>query len=179
MRAPGSTRSLLAVAPSACRFALIRFAIAFALLLIASVSRANETNARNKVLWQYPTIANRLFAPLATVAVDSDGSVYANSLSQLLYALNRDGSEKWRFDARSLIWGDVALASNGTLYVGSKTMFALRPDGSLKWRFPSSGAANDLSAPAISKAGQIYFTSEGRLFALRDCLKSNSKASQH
>ncbi|HEV2405344.1 MAG TPA: PQQ-binding-like beta-propeller repeat protein, partial [Ktedonobacterales bacterium] len=84
------------------------------------------------------------------------------------YALNPNGTLKWRFPAKDVIDSSPAIGADGTIYFGShdKMFYALKPDGTKKWEFPTRGEIG--SSPAIGADGTVYFNStDGNLYALR------------
>jgi outer membrane protein assembly factor BamB len=110
---------------------------------------------------------------LSTPAVDKDGTIYFSSLSDYFFALNPDGTEKWKYKLpfTADTWSSPAIANDGTIYTGSARrydeneegesdkdlgeMFAFNPDGTLKWHFALFNA--DMSAsPAIAEDGTVY-----------------------
>lgn len=121
---------------------------------------------------------------LSTPAVAKDGTIYFSSLSDLFFALNPDGSEKWRHELpiTSDTWTSPVIGKDGTIYIGSarrklegsKTheyfdppiggLYAFDPDGTLKWHVV---AQSDMAgSPAIGDDGTIYaFIAEGKVEA--------------
>ncbi len=95
-----------------------------------------------------------------------DGTIYTPDNASLLYAVNPDGSEKWRAEtggARS----SPLVAEDGTVYVGSTDggLYAVDPDGNVRWRFDAGDRIN--SAPNIAENGTIYVASNAQqLFAV-------------
>jgi len=89
-------------------------------------------------------------------AISSDGTVYASSDEGYLYAINPDGSLKWKFKTKGVVWSSPAIAQDGTIYVGSDDnyLYAINPDGSLKWKFKTGNMV--VSSPAIAQDGTIY-----------------------
>jgi outer membrane protein assembly factor BamB len=60
------------------------------------------------------------------------------------YAINPDGSQKWRLTTEQLtVFSSPAIGADGTIYVGSHdyNLYAINPDGSQKWSF-TTGDAN-------------------------------------
>ncbi|MEZ4672888.1 MAG: PQQ-binding-like beta-propeller repeat protein [Caldilineaceae bacterium] len=135
--------------------------------------------------WRYPLTGERVinFAP----TVDADGTIYVGTWGDRrdgffpgkLFALNADGSLKWRFvppepeqdsTGRCCIWGtveaSVAIGQDGTLYFGrgDNKLYALNPaDGTLAWQFrtfpdgqPAAGG-QVISSPVLGADGTIYF----------------------
>ncbi|MFC1539819.1 PQQ-binding-like beta-propeller repeat protein, partial [Candidatus Latescibacterota bacterium] len=56
---------------------------------------------------------------VSSPAVGEDGTIYVGSNDSGLYAVNPDGTEKWRFEADGSIWSSPAIGNNGILYFGS------------------------------------------------------------
>jgi outer membrane protein assembly factor BamB len=94
--------------------------------------------------------------------IDKDGTIYCKGafdyLDRYLYAINPDGTEKWKYKTGGLILGSSpAIAEDGTIYFGAwdRYLYALYNNGTLKWRFPSYG--DIYSSPAIAEDGTVYF----------------------
>ena len=93
-------------------------------------------------------------------AIDSDGTIYVGSedgyRDGYLYAIDPDGSLKWKFETGGSVDSSPAIGSDGTIYVGSRGGYlnAINPDGSLKWEFKTGGRID--SSPAIGSDGTIY-----------------------
>ena len=84
-----------------------------------------------------------------------------------LYAINADGSLKWKFTTGANVSSTPALGSDGTIYVGSddNKFYAVNPDGTQKWVFQGSGDFS--SGAAIATDGTVYVVSEYRdIYAL-------------
>jgi M6 family metalloprotease-like protein len=66
---------------------------------------------------------------------------------------------KWKFKTEGVVESSPAVASDGTIYVGSADtyLYAVKPDGSLKWQFVTSGQI--WSSPVIATDGTIYIGS--------------------
>lgn len=102
----------------------------------------------------------------STPAIDSEGVIYFSDY-KTLYALNPDGSEKWRNK-----YGDytacatVLIESAKTIYVADKTkhLFAFKmDDGTIKWN--NNTAATDkteIGGPAVADDGTIYLGGEDK-----------------
>jgi len=91
-------------------------------------------------------------------AIGEDGTIHVGSPDGYLYALNPDGSIKWRwFDCSGLwMYPSPAIGADGTIYVGNSDNYlcAVNPDGTLLWRYRTLGQTN--SSPAIDANGIIY-----------------------
>ena len=75
-------------------------------------------------------------------AIGSDGTIYVGANDNYLYAINPDGSRKWRFKTGDFVTSSPAIGSDGTIYVGSgdNYLYAINSDGSIPFTrstFPS------------------------------------------
>ena len=123
----------------------------------------------NDSLWQAVATGAITGAP----AVASDGTVYAGSTDNSLYAFAADGTPKWSFPTGSLIdTCSPAIGADGTVFVGSGDgkLYALNPDGTLKWSHDFNTAALPVGAgnsPAVAGDGTVYIKiSDGFLHAI-------------
>jgi outer membrane protein assembly factor BamB len=99
-------------------------------------------------------------------AIGPDGTIYVGSADSSLYAVNPDGTVKWRYAAFANVQSAPAIAPEGTVYFGSdrNCVCALNPDGTLKWSYSTGGSVR--SSPAISADGTVYVGStDHRLYA--------------
>ncbi len=116
-------------------------------------------------LWSFETGDGIESSP----AVGADGAIYFGSHDGFLYALNPDGTERWRFDAgppsyderwdvSKAIMSSPAIAPDGTIYVNSSAnyLFAINPDGTEKWRFYVKWGSDFWSSPTVGPDGTIY-----------------------
>ncbi len=95
-------------------------------------------------------------------AIDRDGTIYIGSDSDTLYAINPNGTIKWRFGTGSDIDSSPAIANDGTTYIGSEDgyFYAIRPNGSLKWKYLKGDGYFGDSSPSIGLDGTIYVGSD-------------------
>ena len=98
--------------------------------------------------------------------ISDNGTIYAPSFDGYLYALSPNGTMQWRATTGpSIAAAGIALASDGTIYVGTEILRAYYPNGTLKWE-------NDYHAemwgtvPAISADGTIFISGGGYLVAI-------------
>lgn len=108
-------------------------------------------------------------------SIDQDGTIYFISPPEYLFAVNPDGTEKWRhsiYTAAHMAASPI-IAPDGTIYVGSESyphnqkekdkqefgarVYAINPDGTEKWRYDTEGSclANPL---ALANDSIIYAT---------------------
>ncbi|UCD14668.1 MAG: PQQ-binding-like beta-propeller repeat protein [Thermoplasmatales archaeon] len=108
---------------------------------------------------------------LSSPAIASDGTIYFTSFSNYLYALNSDGTEKWRYPVHIYVdvWSSPVIGSDGTIYVGSQQyppgdvpniqyfgiLYAINSDGTLKWKY-DSGSSGMCASPAIGHDRTVY-----------------------
>jgi len=105
-------------------------------------------------------------------AIAEDGTIYFGTLWSLgnggkIFAVNPDGTEKWRYQTGGAIVSDPAIGDDGTIYIGSldNYLYALYPNGTLRWRFKTGDDVK--SPPSIAEDGTIYFGSfDDNLYAL-------------
>ena len=113
----------------------------------------------------------------SSAAISSDGTIYIRSFSNYLYAINPDGTQKWKFPivVTADSWSSPIIGEDGTIYVGSGRediggdggeLFAINPDGTQKWYYQ---AQSDVFPTAtIADDGTIYSGAggDGEFFAL-------------
>jgi eukaryotic-like serine/threonine-protein kinase len=98
-----------------------------------------------------------------------DGTIYFGSWDKYFYALNPDGTLKWKFAAGGEIDSSPAVGADETVYFGShdKKLYAIAPDGRKRWEYATGGPI--ISSPALNGNGVIYFTSvDGFCYALNE-----------
>lgn len=93
--------------------------------------------------------------------IDENGVLYIGARDTFLYAINPNGTERWRYDLKGQSSSSPAIAEDGTIYVGcgDYKLYAINSDGTLKWCSSFSGAIK--SSPTIGTDGTIYFCSTG------------------
>lgn len=90
--------------------------------------------------------------------IDNDGIIYIGS-AFYFFAINPNGTLKWKFRTDELIRDSAAIADDGTIYIGDieGKLYAINPDGSKKWIFREMPEFYCIfSSPAIDKDGNIY-----------------------
>ena len=105
--------------------------------------------------------------------VGPDGTIYVGANNSNFYAVNPDGSLKWKYEAepeRAGIWSSAALSPDGrTVYFGANKggIYAVNTaDGKLEWEAPLFGGSV-YASPTLDKNGTLYVgTTTGHVFAL-------------
>lgn len=108
----------------------------------------------------------------ATPAIAADGTIYILPMSGNLFAINPDGTEKWKYPVWAFknVWTSPSIGPDGTIYVGSEEyppresgktseknafIYAINPDGTLKWEFDTDSNWST-SVPSIGDDGTVY-----------------------
>jgi outer membrane protein assembly factor BamB len=121
-------------------------------------------NPDSTLKWQYPADSvqksiinpNNDFLP-SSPSIDADGTIYCSLSDDYFYAINSDGTLKWRYQLGNLSRSSPTIGFNGTIYFGSndKNLYALNSDGSLKWQYRARSYI--YSSPAVISDGTICF----------------------
>ena len=111
--------------------------------------------------------------------IGADNTIYIATHENNLFAIDSNGTVKWKFDAggtvdigeyrtKKGIVSTPAIAVDGTIYITTleNWLIAVNPDGTEKWRFehPTSHF-NGWTSPTIGKDGTIYLSSAGKWFS--------------
>ena len=115
--------------------------------------------ATGAVLWDIHTD----FDVDTGITLGPDGTIYFGS-GEELWAVDADGSPRWRFRARVKIFSAPAVADDGTIYFGAQDdwFYALAPDGHLLWRIRSDRPDDNDSSAIVADDGTIFFGSDDR-----------------
>jgi outer membrane protein assembly factor BamB len=117
-------------------------------------------------IWRFQLAAGENISLNSSPAIGTDGTIYVGSSDSALYAVNPDGTLKWRFLTGRNVESSPAIAPDGIVYFGSDDhyVYSVNPDGILKWRYSTDG---DVTSPAIAADGTVYVDSrDGYLYAL-------------
>jgi outer membrane protein assembly factor BamB len=97
--------------------------------------------------------------------IGPDGVIYTGG--DAIYAINPNGTLRWRFTTGGHVSSAPALLSDGTAVAGSQdnVIYAIAPNGAKRWDFR---AGDDVeSTPAVAEDGTVYVGSDdGKLYAL-------------
>jgi outer membrane protein assembly factor BamB len=110
------------------------------------------------------------FGPVGEIkgsaSIAPDGTIYVPSFGGYFYALYPNGTMKWQASTGGIIASaGVALAEDGTIYVGTEVLRAYYPNGTLKWSTDVQGNIYG-TVPAVSADGTIYVSAGGSLVAV-------------
>ena len=122
---------------------------------------------------------------LSTPAVGRDGTIYFTTMESLLFAVSKDGKEKWRvpiLTSDNHGWVSPLIGNDGTIYVSSSRqddfatkdtagVYAFNPDGSIKWYFPHSFGGG--GSPSITRDGKTIYASGYRAIGKMEEDKGN------
>ncbi|NQE45677.1 hypothetical protein C5S31_06635 [ANME-1 cluster archaeon GoMg2] len=128
------------------------------------IAKLYAVNVNGTEKWNY-TFSGLFSGP----AIGFDGTIYFGVIGSNwgLYAINPDGSLKWRSYVSLRICGSPSIASDGTIYLQTDYgLWAINPDGTIKWRADYIVDPMASFTPAISRNGTIYAISENKLFAV-------------
>jgi outer membrane protein assembly factor BamB/subtilisin family serine protease len=131
----------------------------------------------NDADWQFAASSTGFIS--APPAVGPDGTLYLFDELGFLFAVNPDGTRKWRTTASAITGSSYqctpAVGADGTIYLGdvlgttatlTSGVYAINPaDGARKWRFATRGY--NYGSPAVAADGTIYAKcSDGNLYAI-------------
>jgi outer membrane protein assembly factor BamB len=135
-------------------------------------SLIDTSHVDGTLLWTFEVDGNAEAPP----SIGADGTIYVGTHGNSLYAINPDGTEKWKFNVGKPVYspefGDSkgvlstpAVARDGTIYFSSISdyFFAINPDGTEKWRVKLAFTADVWTSPLIGPDGTIY-TGSARSF---------------
>ena len=119
-------------------------------------------SGKNYLQWVYP-----IGSSTSTPAIGTDSTIYVGSYDSNLYAINPDGTLKWKYKTGDVIESSPAVGADGVIYVGSNDnkVYAINSDGTLKWSYSTSGYV--VSSPAVGTNSTVYVGSyDGKLYAI-------------
>jgi len=98
-------------------------------------SRLYKVSLQGEIIWSFDT--GKTISNNTTPMVTNDGTIIAsNGLGGIIFAINSDGSLKWRYDIKEWIQHrGINIGKDGTIYVVDvkKTLYAINQTGNLLW----------------------------------------------
>jgi outer membrane protein assembly factor BamB len=98
---------------------------------------------------------------LSSPVLDQNGTIYIGADGEdCLFALNPDGTEKWRANIGNIV-ESPAIGADGTIYVGTVygNLHAIYPNGTQRWQINLGTDSWTISSPVIDQNGTIYTAS--------------------
>jgi len=142
------------------------FAALFAILL-----SCGDQGKEPEIRWRFTSAAF-----LAAPAIGPDGTIYAFSEKDTLYAFNQDGAIRWRLGLPDTIFYHPSnlfiapvIAADGTIYLFAADgyLYSINPAGSINWRFPIKTTFPTIcGTPALGADNRIYVYAPESLYAL-------------
>jgi outer membrane protein assembly factor BamB len=119
----------------------------------------------SNVRWTFPTG----HGIVSSAVFDTEGTIYTASYDGFLYAINPDGSEKWKYqiNINPGVQSTPTVAPDGTIYIGSfdHKLYAIDSAGDFLWDFETG--AEVVSSAMIADDGTIYIASfDGFVYAI-------------
>ncbi|MBR9683664.1 PQQ-like beta-propeller repeat protein [Candidatus Woesearchaeota archaeon] len=118
-------------------------------------------------LWYFETESSTESMPTPSI---KDNTLYFGADDSYFYALNLDGTVKWKYKTAGFIEASPSIGADGTIYIGTSNVergnpsfYAFNPDGTVKWT-NSERSDSIISSAAIGKDGSIYVGSFGGVF---------------
>lgn len=99
--------------------------------------------------------------PLSVPAQGADGTIYVSDSHGVLFALDQDGTEKWRLETQTPgMMAPPVVAADGHTYVATADgLLGISPNGTIEWRQPGTPPAKNLpAAPAFDSKGNLVYT---------------------
>ena len=127
---------------------------------VKTLTMTMEVDNRQK--WRFDTGSVR-----SSPAIAPDGTVYVGSDDHHLYAINPDGTEKWRFQTDYFLDPSPAIGPDDIVYAPScdGNLYSLYPEGGEKWRFQTGDEI--YTSSALGHDGLIFIGSYAKnLFAI-------------
>ncbi|MCX7785499.1 MAG: PQQ-binding-like beta-propeller repeat protein [candidate division WOR-3 bacterium] len=116
----------------------------------------------NLLKWQF----SQKSGSYSAIAIGPTKEIYFTCEDGSLYAINPDGSPKWKFSAVFAIYSSPAVDKNG-IYITSTDgrLYAIDFEGKERWQFKAGNSI--YSSPAIGKGGTVYFgCDDGKVYAV-------------
>ncbi len=127
-------------------------------------SRGDELPGTLK--WKFPETPSSYFWSdrySSSPSIGTDGTIYCG-INNYLYALNPDGTERWKFEPSGfIIDSSPAVSSDGKIYIAPYILIALNSDGALDWR-TQTDKWRIWASPTIGPDSTIYVGSQDKIY---------------
>lgn len=112
------------------------------------------------------------------VVISKDEVIYVGSWDYNFYALNKDGSEKWRKSIGTYVRSVPIIDNNGNIIVtdNSGNLLSMNTSGEIKWTLKLDHSSSE-SSPSIDKDGTIYIGASYSLVAVTGEKNANQSCS--
>ncbi|AIQ13870.1 outer membrane protein assembly factor BamB family protein [Paenibacillus durus] len=131
-------------------------------IYVAEASGIEAFNKQGSRLWLFSVGA---YEGYGSPTIGEDGTIYLGlgNGTQIgyMYAINPDGTQKWKLTVESKIDAPPTVDKEGTLYFGltyAKKFYAVNPDGTVKWSISTPNFYMN-TGPILDSISNIYFTS--------------------
>ena len=126
-------------------------------------------SSEGNIIWDYKLGTNR--PPQSGILIDSSNTIYFGSLDQNLYALNSDGSLKWKYNTGYIT--EILIPNidkQGRIYTTNNPageLLSINSDGTLNWKVKYEDGFL-LKSPVFSPDGNTIYISgkDSNLYAL-------------
>jgi len=132
------------------------------------LSQYDTSHVDGTIIWTFKAGGGIESSP----AIGLDGTIYVGSHDGYLYAVNPDGTLKWKTKLATPIekehYGHLisigsspAIGEDGTIYIASQDQYlhAVSSQGKEKWKFSIGHSFDAWASPVIGEDGTIYITS--------------------
>ncbi len=115
-------------------------------------------NPSGRLKWEWELNGTEFV--ICSPVVGRDGTIYVATDdydSCRIYAINDNGTAKWKLDTGKVKYSSLAIGPDGTIYASSEGLYAISAEGKLRWHFPSPAEEGTVFGNlAIGADGTIY-----------------------
>jgi outer membrane protein assembly factor BamB len=115
--------------------------------------------------WSFLTTGFYITPPPPSPAIGADGTIYIGDKSGNFFALNKDGTLRWKVQLQPVIDGESAIGADGTIYIHSGGYtYAISSSGTIKWMLDYR--VTEIGPMAFAGDGTLYIKSSTQLSAI-------------
>ena len=119
-------------------------------------------------IWEFQVGSDALFGP----TIGSDGTIYQGSWDHYFYAINPNGTLKWKYETSGCVSYPASIDSSGFIYLGGGDahcgedgkVYSFTPSGELRWTYDTG--VMRVGTPVISGDGNIILAAAPYLIVL-------------